>query len=83
MCSLVSFQAVGTQEALVTLVAGVWSNSGVVTQMDGKVARLSELLATVGTLKGLVACMESFVLQKLGVGEETLPTIGAEVRPLT
>lgn len=83
MCSLVSFQAVGTQEALVTLVAGVWSDSGVVTQVDSKVARLSELLATVGTLERLVACMESFVLQKLGVGEETLPTIRAEVRPLT
>lgn len=83
MCSLVSFQAVGTQEALVTLVAGVWSDSGVVTQMDSKVARLSELLATVETLEGLVACMESFVLQKLCVGEETLPTIRAEIRPLT
>lgn len=82
MCSLVSFQAVGTEEALVALGAGVRPDSGVVAQVDGQVARLCEFLATVGALEGLVARVETLVLQKLGVGEEALPAVGAEVRPL-
>lgn len=77
-----SFQPVGTQKALVALCAGVWPDSGVVAQVDGQVAGLSELLAAVGALEGLVACVETFVLQKLGVGKEALPAVGAEVRPL-
>lgn len=83
MCSLVSLQAVGTEEALVALGAGVRPDSGVVAQVDGQVARLSEFLATVGALEGLVTCVETLVLQKLSVGKEALPTVGAEVRPLT
>lgn len=83
MCSLVSLQAVGTEEALVALGAGVRPDSGVVAQVDGQVARLSEFLATVGALEGLVTCVETLVLQKLSVGKEALPAVGAEVRPLT
>lgn len=83
MCSLVSLQAVGTEEALVALGAGVRPDSGVVAQVDGQVARLSEFLATVGALEGLVTCVETLVLQKLSVGKEALPAVGTEVRPLT
>lgn len=83
MCSLVSLQAVGTEEALVALGAGVRPDSGVVAQVDGQVARLSEFLATVGALEGLVTCVETLVLQKLSVGKKALPAVGAEVRPLT
>lgn len=82
MCSLVSFQAVGAEEALVALTAGVRSCSGVVAQVDGQVARLSEFLAAVGALEGLVARVKTFVLKEFGVGKEALPTVGAEVRPL-
>lgn len=82
MCSLVSFQAVGAEEALVALAAGVGPHPGVVAQVDGQVARLSEFLATVGALEGLVARVKTLVLQELGVGKEPLPTVGAEVRPL-
>ncbi len=82
MCSLVSFQPVGTEEALVALGAGVRPDSCVVAQVDGQVAGLSEFLATVGALEGLVARVETLVLQKLGMGEEALPTVRAEVRPL-
>ena len=77
-----SFQPVGTQKAFVALCAGVWPDSGVVAQVDGQVAGLSEFLAAVGALEGLVARVETFVLQKLGMGKETLPAVGAEVRPL-
>lgn len=62
MRSLVSFQAVGTEETLVTLGARVWSDPGVVAQVDGEVARLSEFLATVGALEGLVTRVETLVL---------------------
>ena len=82
MCSLVSFQPVGTQKALVALGAGIRPDSGVVAQVDGQVAGLSEFLAAVGALEGLVARVEAFVLQELGVGKEALPAVGAEVRPL-
>lgn len=82
MGSLVSFQAVGTEEALVALSAGVWPDSGVVAQVNGQVARLGEPLATVGALEGLVTCVETLMLEKLGVGEEALSTVGAEVWPL-
>lgn len=67
MRSLVSFQAVGTEEALVALVAGVRPDSRVVAQVDGQVARLGETLSTVGALEGLVARVETLVFQKLGV----------------
>lgn len=67
MRSLVSLQAVGTEEALVALGAGVRPDSGVVAQVNGQVAGLSELFATVGTLEGLVARVETLVLQKLCV----------------
>lgn len=83
MCSLVSFQAVGTEETLVTLGARVGPDTCVVAQVDGQVARLSELLATVGTLKRLMTCVETFMFQKLGMGKETLPTVRAEVWSLT
>lgn len=82
MCSQVSFQAVGTEEALVTLGAGVRPDAGVVAQVDGEVARLSEFLATVGALEGLVTRVETLMLQELSVGKEALSTVGAEVRPL-
>lgn len=82
MRPLVSFQAVGTEEALVALGAGVRADSGVVAQVDGQVTRLSELLATVGALEGLVARVETFMFQKLSMGKEALPTVGTEVRPL-
>lgn len=82
MCLLVSFQPIGTEEALVTLGTGIRADSGVVAQVNGQVARLCEFLATVGTLKGLVACVETLVLQKLCMGKETLPAVGAQVRPL-
>lgn len=62
MRSLVSLQAVGTEETLVALGAGVWSDPGVVAQMDGEVARLSEFLAAVGALEGLVTRVETLVL---------------------
>lgn len=77
MCLLVSFQPIGTEEALVTLGTGIRADSGVVAQVNGQVARLCEFLATVGTLKGLVACVETLVLQKLCMGKETLPAVGA------
>lgn len=67
MRSLVSFQAVGTEEALVALVAGVWPDSCVVAQVDSQVARLGESLSTVGALEGLVARVETLVFQKFGV----------------
>lgn len=67
MRSLVSFQAIGTKEALVALVAGVRPDSRVVAQVDGQVARLGESLSTVGALEGLVARVETLVFQKLGV----------------
>lgn len=82
MCSLVSLQAVGTEEALVAVGAGVRPDSGVVAQVDGQVAGLSEFLAALGALEGFVARVETLVLQKLGVGKEALPAVGAEVRPL-
>lgn len=82
MCSLVPLQAVGAEEALVALGAGVRPDSGVVAQVDCQVAGLSELLSAVGALEGLMARVETLVLQKLGVGKEALPTVGAEVRPL-
>lgn len=61
MCSLVSLQAVGTEEALVALGARVWPDSCVVSQVDGQVAGLSESLTTVGALEGLVARVETLV----------------------
>lgn len=75
MCPLVSFKAVGTEEALVTLSAGVRSDSRVVAQVDGQVARLGEFFAAVGALEGLVARVETLVLQELGVRKETLPAV--------
>lgn len=78
-----SFQAVGTEEALVALGAGVRPDSRVVAHVDGQVARLSEPLATVGALERLVARVETLMLQKLSVRKESLPAVGAEERPLT
>lgn len=82
MRPLVSLQAVGTEEALVALRTGIRPRPGVVAQVDGQVAGLSELLAAVGAVEGLVVFVEALVLQELGVGEEPLPAVGAEVRSL-
>lgn len=82
MCSLVSLQAVGAEEALVALAAGVRPDSCVVAQVDGQVAGLRKPLPTVGALERLVARVETLVLQELCMGEEGLPAVGAEVGPL-
>lgn len=74
---LVSFETIGTEEALVTLCTGVRADSCVIAQVNGQVARLCEFLATVGTLKGLVARVETLMFQKLSVGKETFPAVGA------
>lgn len=65
--SLVSFQPVGAQKALLALAARVRLSSCVVPQMNGQIARLGELFTTVRTLKGLLSGVESLVLQQLRV----------------
>lgn len=82
MRSLVPLEAVGAEEALVALAAGVWPRPRVVAQVDGQVARLREPLPAVWALEGLVARVETLVLQELGVRVEALAAVGAQVRPL-
>lgn len=79
---LVSLQAVGAEESLVAFRARVRPDAGVVAQVDGQVAGLGEFLATVGALEGLVTRVKALMLQKLGVGEEPFPAVGAEEGPL-
>lgn len=60
---LVYFQPVGAQKALLAVAARIRLCSRVVPQMYGQIARLSEPLPTVRTLKGLASGVEPLVLQ--------------------
>lgn len=82
MGPLVSLQSISTEEALVTLCAGVRTHPSVIAQVDGKIAGLGEPLPTVRTLKWLMSCMKALMLQKLSMGKEALPTIRAKEWPL-
>ena len=64
------------------LVAGEGFLPGVRANVGGEMVAAAEVPHADAALEGLVARVETLMLQKLCVGIETLPTVRAEVRPL-